>query len=324
MLNLFCKQNINISPIRGIYIPVEKVYTNRQLLQCEYYIINETRFVASLRQLDFTTSMSVLRTYFESIICNDSGNTKPKLAIPVPLGCFFVPSGPIPKNCIAFDYFSTGLHIESYGLRLTCSKKIANISDKITRKQRQSRKKRKRRTASDSEDSSDLDLDNLDDGFDADLAFEEFKEGLSDLAEEAERAGRLAFQGDDVNDTLALSMTEIAYACDKEVVDHEQDAVDQSVLDGGSIDHEGGMSSPSNSLRRDMELMHDAEVKRLKDAVRSSKLDISSNTGIQETIEKLQGDGMSLEDATLEAALNSSDVMGNISSQSSYVQRSLV
>lgn len=153
------------------------------------------------------------------------------------------------------------------------------------------KKEKERRTASDSEDSSDLDLDNLDDGFDADLAFEEFKEGLSDLAEEAERAGRLAFQGDDVNDTLALSMTEIAYACDKEVVDHEQDAVDQSVLDGGSIDHEGGMSSPSNSLRRDMELMHDAEVKRLKDAVRSSKLDISSNTGIQETIEKLQGDG---------------------------------
>lgn len=296
---------------------MEKVYTNRQLLQCEYDIINETRFVASLRQLDFTTSMSVLRTCFESL----RGNAK--LAIPVPLGCFFIPSGPIPKNCIAFDYISTGLHIESYGLKLICSEKIANISDRITRKQRQPRKKTKKhsRTTADSEDSSDLDLDELDDGFDPDLAFEEFKQGLSDLAEEAERAGRLAFQGD-VNDTLALSMTEITHACENEFVDQEQDAIDQSVLDGGS--HEGGVSSSSNSLRRDMDMMHDVEVKRLKDAVRSSKLDISSNAGIQETIEKLQGEGMSVEDATLEAALNSSDVMGNVPSQSSHVQRSLV
>ena len=311
---------------------MEKVYTNRHLLVCDCNIINGRHVARLVGQQDFTTSLCVLRSCFESIIGKDKGNTKQVL--PVPLGCFStLPASDKSLASIVLPYLSTDLSIENYSIRLVCSKKVAKLSEKVVRKHgphQRHRKKREKRTtvASDSEDSS---LDLNDDGFDPDKEFELFKQNLSDLAEEAEKAGRRAFRGnadedddDDDDDILALSMTEVSHIHANEFVDQEQDTQDAVGLDldSGNLDqdhgifaHAGGEPSSSSSVQQDMKLLSDIEAKRLREAVRSNKLDLSSNNNVKEAIEKFQQEGMSLEDATLEAALNSAEVMGNISSQ---------
>ena len=52
------------------------------------------------------------------------------------------------------------------------------------------------------------------------------------------------------------------------------------------------------------------QMKRLSTAVQSGKLDMTSNA-VSSVVEKLQLDGMSPEQAAVEAALSSANVMGN-------------
>lgn len=135
-----------------------------------------------------------------------------------------------------------------------------------------------------------------------------FEEGLCDLAQDAERRVSAQESADHYSSTAMANATTTSTG---KVDTMTLSAVEiQDSLFGADHGTDDEDELAVFECKKNESIVNETEMKRLSTAVQSGKLDMTSNA-VSSVVEKLQLDGMSPEQAAVEAALSSANVMGN-------------
>ena len=228
----------------------------------------------------------------------------------------------VDPNSMMFD-----IDIKTYVIPLTCSKKSLAVGEKIAEKHNKKvdrKRKQPQQPHFHAESDYGIQPDNDSDSDtpmisseDIELASSLFEQGIGDLAEQAERSKQTSEPSPSIPsgetaeidtelDTHALSAMGVSELLQSQDIDHGQDSQDERDLDniGG---HEEQLLDSSRHHDR---LVNSAATRSIKRAIKNDGLELEGKF-VSEFATQLEEQGMSPEEALLEGALNSADVMGN-------------
>lgn len=251
----------------------------------------------TVKSWHWTTSLDLIKACYEDIA---SGSTSYIFPVPVLLGTDLdldddnADTSTLCWSVMTMDSHDALLQEQVFSMQI--GTKVASRSRAIAKRFNRENRQQDDTDPSDddNEDESALgDSDETDDDSDVDgVLFEHFEESLGDLAEDAEHRSSHATSS---MDTALLSAMEVHQSLGGD--SSHQDLDDSKILDAQEIEQNANLV---------------AEVERLKinAAVGEKRIDLTSEP-VSDALRHFESEGMTEENAAVEVALNSKNVMGN-------------
>lgn len=263
---------------------MDKVYNNRHLLVATTQLIssreNKNRLVAVISGWEWTTSLELLASQFETIKAGKPLSIYPVAITDGPCDYHTVLTWPA---VLTDDIASVVPETHQYIFSLKATDRTSAKSVKVAKKHNTSDWNE---NETDSESNASENSSDSEHSQDSELQFEAFQESLGNLAEEMERRGCHAGSS-----THELSAAEI-HGC---------------LYNDSFADLDDANDLDKRQAESEEQIVDAMEKQRIQQA---SNLDLFT-PGVEESVHVLESEGMFQEAATFETALNSEKVMGN-------------